>query len=53
VCANSPPHCGSLDGLVVTAAKRSLELVLPFVWAHKLYLAALASAHGGDHHHDG
>jgi hypothetical protein len=23
------------------------------VWSHKVYLAALASAHGGEHHHEG
>jgi hypothetical protein len=38
----------------VAAAREHVEAVLGLqVWSHKLYLAALASAHAGEHHHDG
>lgn len=35
-------------------AREYVEAMLGLqVWSHKLYLAALASAHGGDHQHGG
>lgn len=38
----------------VPEAREYVEAVLGLqVWSHKLYLAALASAHGGEHHHGG
>jgi len=38
----------------VREAREYVEAMLGLqVWAHKLYLAAFASAHGGEHHHDG
>ncbi|HEX4981594.1 MAG TPA: DUF6448 family protein, partial [Ilumatobacteraceae bacterium] len=38
----------------VPEAREYVEAVLGLqVWSHKLYLAALASAHGGEHHHEG
>ena len=38
----------------VPAAREHVEAALGLqVWAHKVYLAALAPAHGGSHHHDG
>lgn len=39
---------GVADGREYVEAMLGLE-----VWSHKLYLAALASAHGGEHHHEG
>ena len=36
----------------VPQAREYVEAMLGLqVWSHKLYLAALASAHGGEHHH--
>jgi hypothetical protein len=41
-------------GAGVVEARASVEAMLGLeVWSHKLYLAALASAHGGEHHHEG
>ena len=38
----------------VAEAHEYVEAMLGLqVWSHKLYLAALASAHGGEHHHEG
>jgi hypothetical protein len=38
----------------VAEAREYVEAMLGLqVWSHKLYLAALASAHGGEHHHEG
>lgn len=38
----------------VAAARQYVEAMLGLqVWSHKLYLAALASPHGGEHHHEG
>jgi hypothetical protein len=38
----------------VREAREYVEAMLGLqVWSHKLYLAALASAHEGEHHHDG
>lgn len=38
----------------VAEAREYVEAMLELeVWSHKLYLAALASAHGGEHHHEG
>jgi hypothetical protein len=38
----------------VPQAREYVEAMLGLqVWSHKLYLAALASAHGGEHHHEG
>jgi hypothetical protein len=38
----------------VAEARDYVEAMLGLqVWSHKLYLAALASAHGGEHHHEG
>ena len=38
----------------VPQARDFIEAMLGLeVWSHKLYLAALASAHGGEHHHEG
>lgn len=38
----------------VAEARDYVEAMLGLqVWSHKLYLAALASAHGGEHHHQG
>lgn len=40
-------------GAGVAEAREYVEALLGLqVWSHKLYLAALASAHGGEHHHD-
>lgn len=37
----------------VPEAREYVEAMLGLqVWSHKLYLAALASAHAGEHHHD-
>jgi hypothetical protein len=37
----------------VAEAREYVEAMLGLqVWSHKLYLAALASAHGGEHHHE-
>lgn len=37
----------------VSEAREYVEAMLGLqVWSHKLYLAALASAHGGEHHHE-
>lgn len=38
----------------VAEAREYVEAMLGLqVWSHKLYLAALASAHEGEHHHEG
>jgi hypothetical protein len=38
----------------VAEARAYVEAMLGLqVWSHKLYLAALASAHEGEHHHEG
>jgi hypothetical protein len=38
----------------VPQAREYVEAMLGLqVWSHRLYLAALASAHGGEHHHEG
>jgi hypothetical protein len=38
----------------VAEAREYVEAMLGFqVWAHKVYLASQASAHGGEHHHEG
>lgn len=38
----------------VGEAREYVEAMLGLqVWSHKLYLAALAPAHGGEHHHEG
>lgn len=38
----------------VAEAREYVEAMLGLqVWSHKLYLAALASAHGDEHHHEG
>jgi hypothetical protein len=38
----------------VPQAREYVEAMLGLqVWSHKLHLAALASAHGGEHHHEG
>jgi hypothetical protein len=38
----------------VPEAREYVEAVLGLqVWSHELYLAAVASAHGGEHHHGG
>lgn len=38
----------------VAEAREYVEAMLGLqVWSHKLYLVALASAHGGEHHHEG
>jgi hypothetical protein len=41
-------------GQGVAAERAYVEAMLGLqVWSHKLYLAALAPAHGGEHHHEG
>jgi hypothetical protein len=46
-------HLESHADAGVPQAREYVEAMLGLqVWSHKLYLAALASAHEGEHHHD-